>query len=68
MRVLLVYCHPVPESFCASVRDEAQRTLASRGHEIRLIENFDPVLSADERRRYNDIPSGEPPAPEGMSL
>ena len=72
MRVLLVYCHPVPESFCASVRDEAQRTLADRGHEIRLIdlyaENFDPVLSAEERRRYNDIPSGEPPAPEHAEM
>ena len=23
MRVLVVYCHPVPESFCAAVRDTA---------------------------------------------
>ncbi|MDP3896322.1 MAG: NAD(P)H-dependent oxidoreductase [Mesorhizobium sp.] len=61
MRVLLVYCHPVPESFCASVRDEALRTLAAGGHEVRLLdlyaENFDPVMRAEERRRYNDLPA-----------
>ncbi|TIX10359.1 MAG: flavodoxin family protein, partial [Mesorhizobium sp.] len=31
MRVLVVYCHPVPESFCASIRDSAVEVLTRRG-------------------------------------
>jgi len=68
MRTLVVYCHPVPESFCAAVRDEAVRTLQAGGHDVRLIdlyaEGFDPVISAEERRRYNDVPHGEPLVPD----
>jgi putative NADPH-quinone reductase len=68
MRVLLVYCHPVSESFCAALRDAAMETLSARGHEVRLIdlyaEGFDPVMRADERRRYNDLAAGEHPLPE----
>ncbi len=60
MRILLVYCHPVPESFAASIRDEAIRTLEAKGHEIRLLdlyaEGFDPVMGCEERRRYNTLP------------
>jgi putative NADPH-quinone reductase len=58
MRCLVVYCHPVPESFGAAVRDAAVAALAARGCEVRLLdlyaEGFDPVLCADERRSYND--------------
>ncbi len=68
MRVLIVYCHPVPESFCAALRDAAMETLSAKGHEVRLIdlyaEGFDPVMRADERRRYNDLEAGDNPAPE----
>lgn len=68
MRILLIYCHPVPESFCAALRDEAVGVLAARGHEVRIVdlygEGFDPVLSAEERRRYNDVPSGPPLVPD----
>jgi putative NADPH-quinone reductase len=32
MRVLLVYCHPCPESFTAAIRDEALAALADAGH------------------------------------
>ncbi len=71
MRVLLVYCHPVPESFCAALRDAAMETLAAKGHEVRLIdlyaEGFDPVMQADERRRYNDFEAGDNPAPEHVA-
>ena len=31
MRVLVVYCHPVPESFCAAVRDAAIEALEASG-------------------------------------
>ncbi len=58
MRVLVVFCHPVPESFGAAVRDAAVAGLTDAGHEVRLIdlyaEGFDPVMRADERRGYHD--------------
>lgn len=57
MRVLVVYCHPCPESFCAAIRDAALEALAAAGHEARLLdlyaEGFDPVLSAAGRRAYH---------------
>lgn len=60
MKCLVVYCHPVPESFGAAVRDTVLAALAERGAEVRLVdlyaEGFDPVLSTDERRSYNDHP------------
>lgn len=58
MRVLYIYCHPLPESFHAAVRVRALAALAAAGHEIDLLdlyaENFDPVLSEDARRHYHD--------------
>ncbi|MBN9233726.1 MULTISPECIES: NAD(P)H-dependent oxidoreductase [Phyllobacteriaceae] len=58
MRVLVVYCHPVPESFCAAVRDAALEGIAGKGCEARLVdlyaENFDPVMRDGERRDYNE--------------
>ncbi len=64
MRVLVVYCHPVPESFCASIRDKAVATLQARGDDVRLTdlyaEKFDPVMGCEERRTYNDGPPADP--------
>lgn len=58
MRVLYIYCHPVPESFHASIRKEALAGLKRAGHEVDLLdlyaEGFDPVLSAEGRRAYHD--------------
>jgi NAD(P)H dehydrogenase (quinone) len=58
MRVLYVYCHPLPESFHAAIRKEALAGLSAAGHACDLIdlyaEGFDPVMSADARRRYHD--------------
>jgi NAD(P)H dehydrogenase (quinone) len=57
MRVLVVYCHPDPDSFVAAVKAEAVRALAGAGHDTRLIdlyaEGFDPVLSREQRRAYH---------------
>lgn len=57
MRALLVYCHPVPESFNAAVRDAAMRGLTAAGYEIDLLdlyaEGFDPVMGAEERLDYH---------------
>jgi NAD(P)H dehydrogenase (quinone) len=64
MRVLVVYCHPVPDSFCAAMRTTIVDTLGRRGHDVDLIdlygEKFDPVLGSDERRAYNDGAPADP--------
>jgi putative NADPH-quinone reductase len=65
MRALLVYCHPVPESFNAAVRDHVIEVLKANGHEVRLLdlyaEGFNPVMSADERRGYHTPGDNEGP-------
>jgi putative NADPH-quinone reductase len=59
MRVLHLYCHPVPESFHGALRAAALAGLARAGHEVDLLdlyaEGFDPVLGAEERRAYHDL-------------
>ena len=56
MRTLIVYCHPVPDSFCAALYATAQSALRAAGHDVRTIdlyaEQFDPVLSVTEKRDY----------------
>ncbi|GLK70697.1 NAD(P)H-dependent oxidoreductase [Ancylobacter dichloromethanicus] len=58
MRALVVYCHPVAESFTAGVRDAVLRGLRAAGHEVDLIdlhaEGFDPVMGRDERLGYHE--------------
>ncbi|MFK8249911.1 NAD(P)H-dependent oxidoreductase [Ancylobacter terrae] len=57
MRVLVVYCHPVPESFGAGLRDAVLRGLGRAGHEAELLDlyaaDFQPVLTTQERRDYH---------------
>ncbi|BCH32025.1 NAD(P)H dehydrogenase (quinone) [Mesorhizobium sp. L-8-10] len=64
MRVLVVYCHPVPESFCAAIRDTAIEAIVQKGCEARVIdlyaEKFDPVMPVDERRSYNECAPKDP--------
>ena len=61
MRCLVVYCHPLPESFGAALRDAAVEALTGRGWEVRLVdlyaEGFDPVLSPAERRNMEHAPT-----------
>ena len=58
MRILLVYCHPSPASFVASIREALVRALAAKGHDIDVIdlygEGFDPVLDAASWRAHRD--------------
>jgi NAD(P)H dehydrogenase (quinone) len=65
MRILLVYCHPCPESFNAAVRDTAVEALRASGHEVDLLDlhasGFDPVMSAEERRGYHTEGANEAP-------
>jgi putative NADPH-quinone reductase len=57
MKVLVVYCHPLAESFCSAVLSSVRSGLATAGHETRVIdlyaEKFEPVLSARERLDYH---------------
>jgi NAD(P)H dehydrogenase (quinone) len=59
MRILYVYCHPLPESFHAAIRATALAVLAHAGHDVDLLdlyaEKFDPILSEEARRHYHDI-------------
>jgi len=56
LRLLVVYCHPDPDSFGAALRRTAIDTLLATGHELREIdlyaEAFDPVFSRAEKRSY----------------
>jgi NAD(P)H dehydrogenase (quinone) len=58
MRVLLVHAHPVDESFNTSLCRMARETLEASGHDVDFLdlyaENFNPVLSRDERLAYHD--------------
>ncbi len=57
MRVLLVYCHPREDSFCASLRDAASGALAARGHGVEVLdlyrEGFEPAMTAEQRALYH---------------
>ncbi|MBU8542346.1 MULTISPECIES: NAD(P)H-dependent oxidoreductase [Roseomonadaceae] len=59
MRVLMIYCHPRPDSFAAALRDAARTSLEAAGHEVELrdlyAEGFNPALSAEERGRYHSV-------------
>lgn len=60
MRVLVVYCHPSPESYCRAVLERVLAGLGANGHEVDVIdlyaEGFDPVLGGDEWRTYMRAP------------
>ncbi len=56
MRLLMVYCHPNPNSFCGALRSTARAALIDAGHELREIdlyaEGFDPVLAREDLATY----------------
>jgi putative NADPH-quinone reductase len=57
MRVLVIYAHPLGDSFAAALHKRVLAALYRSGHEVDdcdlYAEGFDPVLSAAERRAYN---------------
>jgi putative NADPH-quinone reductase len=64
MRILVVHAHPLAESFNRALFDLTCATLTARGHEVDALDlyarGYDPVLSAAERRVYNDEPLWAP--------
>jgi NAD(P)H dehydrogenase (quinone) len=58
MKVLVVFAHPVQESYAAYLLGAVQEGLGNTQHEIETIDlyadQFSPALSAQERRTYYD--------------
>ncbi len=58
MRTLVLFAHPVPDSFSAALHRTVVETLGNRGWEIDdcdlYAEGFQPVLTESERREYHD--------------
>ncbi len=67
-RALVLFAHPVPESFSASLHRATVDVLEGRGWEVDdcdlYAEGFDPVLSCEERRIYHDEPANIEPVAE----
>src|SRR5688572_8761619 len=59
MRYLVVYAHPVADSFVAALHRCVVKTLREAGHTVDdcdlNAEGFQPVLSEAERRAYHDV-------------
>lgn len=58
MKVLVLFAHPVPESFSSALHDKVVTSLQKRGWEVDdcdlNAEGFSPVLTAQERRNYHN--------------
>jgi len=61
MRVLVVFAHPLEDSYGAALRDAVTQSLKEGGHTVDpsdlYREGFDPVLSVRERQVYRDTAS-----------
>jgi NAD(P)H dehydrogenase (quinone) len=59
MRVLVLFAHPVETSFVAALHRAVVTALTEAGHEVDdcdlYTEQFDPVLSRQERIDYHDL-------------
>jgi putative NADPH-quinone reductase len=64
MRFLVLFAHPDPQSFDAALHLRVLEVLRRKGHEIDdcdlYAEGFEPVLSLEERRKYNDDQAAHP--------
>lgn len=58
MKVLTIYAHPDPQSFCAAVRDRFLAGLREAGHQVELAdlyaERFDPVFRPSDMAFFAD--------------
>lgn len=65
MRVLVLYCHPNPESYGAALHRTVVENLAAAGHEVDdcdlYAEGFAPVLTRAERAGYHDLATNTRP-------
>ena len=60
MRLLLVIAHPLEDSYTFALANAARDALTAKGHSVDWLdlyaEDFDPRLTASERRGYFDLP------------
>ncbi len=72
MRLLVVYCHPVDTSFCATLRDTVVSTVRRYGHDIQLLDlyasKFNPVMNEQERLNYHIPQLNEQPIKAHLEL
>jgi NAD(P)H dehydrogenase (quinone) len=65
MRVMVLFAHPVAESFGAALHAAVVEELKRAGHEVDdcdlYAEGFQPVLTAAERRGYHDLATNTAP-------
>ncbi len=65
MKALVIFAHPVPESFSASLHKAVLEELEQKGWDVDNLdlytEGFDPVLSREERLIYHDEPDNIKP-------
>jgi NAD(P)H dehydrogenase (quinone) len=58
MRIMVLFAHPLEDSFNAALHRTVVTALRESGHEVDdcdlYAEGFDPVLNAEERRYYHD--------------
>jgi NAD(P)H dehydrogenase (quinone) len=66
MRVLVIHAHPVETSFNRSIYTTALEALREAGHEVDALnlyeEEFQAVMSREERLIYHDVPDNLTPA------
>ena len=64
-RALVLFAHPVPESFSSALHRTTVDTLTSAGWQVDdcdlYAENFNPVLTTAERRGYHDTATNQTP-------
>lgn len=65
MRVMVIFAHPVETSFGAALHGAVLESLRSAGHEVDdcdlYAENFQPVLTREERLGYHTVPDNRSP-------
>ena len=65
MRVMVLHAHPLETSYNRSLYNTVLETLRAKGHEVDPIdlyaENFNPVLSREDRLLYHDVPENITP-------
>jgi NAD(P)H dehydrogenase (quinone) len=64
MRFLVIYAHPVEDSFQSAIHRCVVKTLAKAGHDVDdcdlYRENFQPILTRDERLAYHTVDANRP--------
>ncbi|MEM1344969.1 MAG: NAD(P)H-dependent oxidoreductase [Pseudomonadota bacterium] len=65
MRLLVVYCHPDPDSFNAAVLARVVEAATKAGHQTDVLdlyaEGFEPAMGRDERRVHFDTGQNQAP-------